>query len=168
MVMDIDFSPYDDISYHMMEVKTGIRCVVVKPYNGVRTDYVQKDMQDIINKLWSVKEEGARINDLETKEIAYKVKGEVRKIVAIYSSNSYFQSTVIRYKDCPLIYSNSCIIVGENFTDLTMEQCYALVKSARAVTIDKLTSISVNIYDNMDLVPRILSEHEFVLDEDDE
>ena len=161
--MDIEFSPYDDISYHLLEMKTGIRCVVVRPYNDVRTDYTQRDLQDIVDKLCIHKDEGARVNDLETKKISYKSNGIEKIIVAIYSSNSLFQGPVIRVNDCPLIYSNACILVGDKFTDLTMEQCYALVKSAKAMTIDHLTTISVNITDDMDLIPRVVTEDEKVV-----
>lgn len=156
MVMDIEFAPYDDISYHMLEIKTGIRCVVVRAYNEVRTDYVQRDLQDIVDKLCLLSSEGASVNDIETTVIPYRSNGIEKKIVAIYSSNTYFQGPVIRVNNAPLVYSNACVIVGDKFTDLTIEQCYALVKSARAMTIDRLTTISVNITDNMDTIPRIV------------
>lgn len=156
MVMDIPFSPYDDISYHTSEIKTGVRCVIVRPYNDVRTDYVQRDLQDIVNKLCLLECEGARINDLESSEIPYMSKSGMKKLVAIYSSNTYFQGPVIRYNNVPLIYSNACIVVGDGFTDLTMEECFALVKSAKALTIDRLTTVSVNVTDHMDSIPRLI------------
>ncbi len=160
MTMDIEFSPYDDISYHLLEMKTGVRCVIVRPFNEVRTDYVQRDLQDIVNKLCIHVEEGSRLSDLETKEIEYVSNGIKKKIVAIYLSDSLYMGTVIRYENISLVYSNACIIVGEGFTDLTMEQCYALVKSARVMNIDDITSVSVNITKDMDLVPRIISDDE--------
>lgn len=160
MTMDIEFYPYNDISYHLLEMKTGIRCVVVRPFNDVRTDYVQRDLQDIVCKLCIHKEQGVRVNDLINKEISYKSNGVEKKIVAIYSFNSLYQGAVVRVDDCPLIYSNACILVGDKFTDLTMEQCYALVKSARLMTIDGITSVSVNITDDMDLAPRIVLDDE--------
>lgn len=158
MVMDIEFSPYDDISYHSLEMKNGVRCVIVRPFNDVKTGYIQRDLQDIFDKLEISAVENVRVCDLETTTIPYKCKGEEKKIIAIYVLNAYFQGPVVRVKNVPLIYSNACILVGDKFTDLSLEQCYALVKSAKVMTIDKMISVSVNITDDMDLTPRIILE----------
>lgn len=159
-MLNICMAPLDDPSYHSIELKRGIRCVVVRPFNEVRTDYLQRDLHDVVVKLELQLEKDVSMSDLESDIIPYMCNGKEKRILAIYCQGVFYQGCVVRYENRPLIFSNACILTGEDFTDLTMEQCYALVKSARAMQTDGMNSVSVNITKDMDMVPRVLIDDE--------
>ena len=153
--LDIPFYPYDDISYHNKEEnKTGIRCVVVVPNYKVRTDYVQRSFPDIVNKI--NRNADCKMNQIFSQDIQYKSNGEEKELCVIYIHTMDREECCIRYNDTPLIFGDGCIITGEGFTDLTMEQCYGLVTTAKAAKRRSNTGVSVNITDDFDLVPRMI------------
>ena len=157
--IDISFCPVDDISYHKEQKTEGIRCVRVIPYIGVHTIYLEdRNYQALAAALDASKD--ASISRFKSEEVQYLSNGEPRTLTMIYTTyNEYLQPCVL-LKGEPLLFANACLITGEDFSSLSMEQCYALVTSARAKCLHGLYAVCVNVTENMDLVPRLIYDEE--------
>ena len=154
--IDISFCPIDDISYHKDPELPGIRCVQVIPYIGAHTIYLEDRNYIILAGALDVPVDKEPISIYKSENVSYISNGEPKELTLIYSSYDEYLQPCVLYKDEPLIFANSCLITGEDFSSLTMEQCYAIVTSARARCIHGLYSVCVNIRDNMDLIPRLV------------
>ena len=158
---DLPFYPYDDISYHQKEKdKNGVRCVVVVPNGFVETAYVDRHFGNIAELMRIKDKETCPLNSFSSEDIVYESNGVPKNMTVISVSYSNRQLCCIKYNGESLVYADACIITGENFTDLSMDMCYALVMSARAAPTDNAISVSVNISDNMDMIPRLISDEE--------
>ena len=157
--IDISFCPIDDISYHKEQKTLGIRCVQVIPYIGVHTIYLEdRNYQALAAALDASKD--ASISRFKSENVEYISNGEPKTLTMIYSSYDKFLQPCVLLNGEPLLFANACLITGEDFTDLTMEQCYALVTSARAKCLHGLYAACVNITNNMDLIPRLVWDEE--------
>lgn len=159
--LDLPFYPVDDISYLKDDPgKTGIRCVVIIPNGYVKTTYIKRTFFSIGEAL-SVTDE-CRLSDLYSQSVEYRSGNEQKELTIIYTSygDEKRKSCCIEYDGTPLIYGNSAIITGPDFTDLSLNECYALVMSARAKRKNNDTFVCVNIKENMDMMPRLISDEE--------
>ena len=156
---NLPFYPYDDISYHQTEnEKDGVRAVVVVPAGFVETTYVKRRFGSLADVMLIKDVAKCPLNRFVSENVYYISNGERKELTVISVNYSDYQLCCVRYNNIPLIFADACVITGENFTDLTMEQCYALVTSARAARTENVTSVYINIRDDMDLVPRLISD----------
>lgn len=155
--MDVSFCPVDDISYHKEKEKLGVRCVRVIPYIGVQTVYLADRNYLALMDILDAKK-GSYTNSIKSENVSYISDGEEKNLTIIYHTSDT-ESPCVLYEGTPLITANSCIITGHDFSDLTMEQCYALVTSARC-GYPANSGAHVNITKNMDLVPRLIVDEE--------
>ena len=160
--IDISFCPVDDISYHNeKKQQKGIRGVQVLPYIGIRTIYLaERNYPTLCNALDVSSKES--IDVFKSEEVTYKSDGIPKTMTVIYSTYNDKQQPCVLLNGKELIIANSCIIVGEDFSDLSINQCYALVTSARAIGSKETGCYSacVNIRDDMDLIPRVIMDEE--------
>ena len=153
--INISFCPVDDISYHDDPGQPGIRCVQVIPYIGVHTIYLEdRNYQALCNALDAKRD--APISRFKSEDISYISNGEKKELTLIYAAYDEYLQPCVLYNGEPYLLADSCLVTGNDFSSLTMEQCYALVTSARAMCLNGLYSVSVNITDNMDLIPRLV------------
>lgn len=153
---DIPFYPYDDISYHQTEAdKDGVRCVAVVPNYCARTVYVERTFPDIVDAI--SKDTDCNLGQIYSQDVNYTSNGISKTICLIYIQSKDRQDCCVKYEGVPLIFANGCLIAGEGFTDLSMDQCYALVMSARAQRSGNSAGVSVNIRKDMDILPRLVS-----------
>lgn len=161
--LDLPFQPYDDISYHPNdeEDKHGVRCVAVIPNGMVKTRYVDRTFMDIMDVLAANRAE-CSLMDIYSDTVWYTSNGRTVYLNIIYLQygETSRKQCCVEYDGEPLVYANGCIITGDNFTDLTMDQCYGLVTSARAKEKNGDKHVCVNITENMDLVPRLILDEE--------
>lgn len=157
--MDLSFRPYDDISYHAKEEKkNGVRCVSVIPNGYVKTIYVDRWYEGIARALHA--DDELPISSFLSETVTYMSNGEPRELSVISIAGDKYQSMCVSLNGVPHIYATACIITGKDFTDLTMEECYSLVTSARAKWYGELCGISVDIHDDMNLMPRLVWDEE--------
>ena len=131
--------------------------MVVVPSGFVETTYVKRRFGSLADAM-SIKDTAkCPLNKFASEDVHYMSNGERKELTVISVNYTDYQLCCIRYNDIPLVFADACVITGENFTDLTMEQCYALVSSARAAKTENVTSVYVNIKNDMDLIPRLIS-----------
>lgn len=158
---DLPFYPYDDISYHKKEEnKDGVRVVVIIPSGYVETTYVKRRFGSIADVMRIDDTSKCPLNRFVSETICYNSNEETKELTVISINYTDHQLCCIRYNDEPLIFADACIITGHDFTDLTMEQCYSLVSSARAAKTENVTSVFINIKDDMDMIPRLVYDEE--------
>ena len=161
--IDLPFYPTDDISYHPSDEKNkkGIRCVVVIPNGYVRTAYVERSFPSIYDILLADKTE-CNVCDVYSDSIWYESDGSTRYLTIIYLQygEDVRKQCCVEYNGEPLTYANGCIITGENFTDLSMDECYGLVMSARAKERASDKHVCVNITKDFNLIPRLIIDEE--------
>ena len=154
---DLPFYPYDDISYHNTEKdKDGVRAVAIVPAGYVETVYVKRRFGSIADAMRISDTTKCPLNKFASETVQYISDGETKELTVISVNYTDYQLCCIKYNDQPLIFADACIITGHDFTDLEIEQCYALVSSARAARTENVTSVFVNIKDNMDSIPRMV------------
>lgn len=154
--IDLSFCPLDDISYHNEKTKpNAIRCVLVLPYNRARTIYLTERSYGALCVALDVPS-SSTIDKTKSEDIQYISNGIPKTITAIYSVHDDCQQPCVLVEGKPVIIADSCLLTGEDFTDLSMEQCFALVSSARARCIDGAYGVCVNITKDMDLIPRVI------------
>ena len=164
--LDLPFHPVEDISYHPSdkEEKTGVRCVIVIPNGFVKTTYVERSFPSIGSVLMADSSE-CNIGDIYSDTIWYESNGSIRYLTIIYLQYGEVQrkQCCVEYEGEPLIYANGCIITGENFSDLSMDECYGLVMSARAKERANDKHVCVNITKDFNLLPRLIINDDQVL-----
>ena len=154
---DIPFYPFDDISYHQIEKdKNGVRCVAVIPNYCVKTVYVERTFPDIVDLI--SKNTNCNLGQIFSQDVNYTSNGVSKTLCLIYVQSKDRLECCVRYEDIPLIFADGCLITGEDFTDLSMDQCYALVMSARAQRSGNSAGVSVNKKKDMDLLPRLVGD----------
>ena len=157
--LDLPFYPYDDVSYHNIEKdKNGIRCVAVVPNDYVRTMYVQRSFSNICERI--SKGTGCTMDQIYSQDLVYSSGGQSRTLTVIYTQAKDRLPCCIRYEGEPLIFADGCLIAGENFSDLSLDQCYGIVMSARAMKMNGTAYVSVDIRKDMDTIPRLVSNEE--------
>lgn len=155
--LDVPFYPYDDISYHLDTDKTGVRCVICKPNYGAYTQYIDRTIS-ALSKNICMGETGFSMGDIFSEEVEYTSNGVPKTLCIIYMQAKERNECCVRYDDVPLVFGTGCVIAGEGFTDLTLDQCYGLVMSARLKRKDDTVGVSVNITKDMDLIPRLIAD----------
>lgn len=159
--MDVSFCPVDDISYHPEKKKDmpSVRVVQVIPYCGVRTIYLTRRDYPTISNALDVKG-NVSLSKFRSEEIQYISNGIPKTLTLIYSVLDEYQQPCVLLNGETYLFANACLIAGENFTDLTMDQCYGIVTTARAKAMGDTYSVCVDIRDNMDIVPRVVVDEE--------
>lgn len=128
-----------------------ILCVGVNPFNSVNNYCVRRSIEDIsyhITNHFTAK----NYDHLRKKTISYMQDDIEKKLELIYFDNDIKLPTV--YLNGKLVLDTRCLIVGENFSNLTIPQAKAICQSARydarLYCNEQKYNIAVNLHDNME------------------